>query len=115
MQGKIQAQTLAAAIADSPQHQTNQGPKRKPASGQGPGEIRATGVARSDIGARNVQTKALHRGHVLSVRKKDIGRETVLISRERGRQELTSPPESRNLRIWHDEALRLVRLPLTSR
>lgn len=32
LQGKIQAQVMAAAIADSLQHQTNQGPKKGPAA-----------------------------------------------------------------------------------
>lgn len=44
-------------------------------------------MAKSDIEAKNVQTYALHQGHVLSVRKKDIGIETILISREREREE----------------------------
>ena len=38
LQDKIQAQILAAATADSPQHQTNQGPKKLPVSDKGPGK-----------------------------------------------------------------------------
>ena len=66
------------------------------------------GVARWDIAARNVQTNILHWGHVLSVRKKDMGRETVLISRER-EAATHFPSESRNQRIWPDRAPRLLR------
>lgn len=62
----------------------------------------ATSAAKSDIGAKNVQTKSLHWGHLLSIRKKDLGKETILLSRERERQEPTSPPKSRHRRIWHD-------------
>lgn len=61
------------------------------------------GVVILDIGASNVQTKSLHQGHILPVRKKDIGRKTVPTP-ETGRQELTSPPESRNLSICHEGA-----------
>lgn len=37
LQGKVQAQILAGAIADPPQPQTNQGPKEKPVSDKGAG------------------------------------------------------------------------------
>ena len=112
MQGKVQAQTLTAAITDSPQYQTNQGPKKKPVSDK----RTWYGVAKSDIEAKNVQTYALHQGHVLSVRKKDTGIENILISRERerGRQELTFLPECRN-QSRGSGMTGLVWLPLTSR
>ena len=101
MQGKVQAQTLTTAITDSPQYQTNQGPKKKPVSDK----RTWYGVAKSDIEAKNVQTYALHQGHVLSVRKKDIGIETILISRERERKTGTHFParvQEPEQRIWHD-------------
>ncbi|XP_032279456.1 uncharacterized protein LOC116644212 [Phoca vitulina] len=48
LQDKIQAQIWAAAIADSPQHHTNQGPKKMPVSDKGPVEL-SISVAHKDF------------------------------------------------------------------
>ena len=90
LQGKAQAHILAAAIADMPQKQANQGPKSQTTNARGPGKPLVTIAINLDTGANGAQERIFLLGLVLSASKRDIGSMIFLASRARRGQEHTS-------------------------
>uniref|UniRef100_A0A9L0S177 Core shell protein Gag P30 domain-containing protein n=1 Tax=Equus caballus TaxID=9796 RepID=A0A9L0S177_HORSE len=114
LQGKAQAHILAAAIADMPQKQANQGPKSQTTNARGPGKPLVTIAINLDTGANGAQERIFLLGLVLSASERDIGRVIVLTSRVRRGQEHTSLPRDVTLRTPPEGAQRPIRLPLPS-
>lgn len=85
---------IGCTTVDSPQRQTNQGLKKKPVSDQGSGKTPCYGCGQIGHQRKECPKKMPSPRAMFCL---DTGRETDLIFRERGRQELAALLESRNL------------------
>lgn len=97
----MKVQILAAIIVDPQQCQANQGQQKKPVSDRSSGKTSYYRRGQTGHWSKECLNKCSLRGPIPLEKQRDTGKGTVLISRERGRQELISQPESNNLNRWH--------------
>lgn len=100
----MQVQILAATVVDPPQCQANQGQQRKSVSDRSSGKTSCYRCGQTRRWSKECLNKCSLQGPFPPANQRDTGKGTVLISRERGRQELISQPESNNLKRWHNGA-----------